>query len=331
MATHQLPIINNEDIFEDLICDLFNLIENTNTFKRFGKKGHNQKGIDVFSSEKDFAIQCKKKDLSRRDVTIRKELFDDIEKDVNKIINKDLKIKISNFYVVSTYKDHPDIDEYCEELKEKYSLKFDVHYWGWDTLEPKIIERKPLLEKYWQNFIIDESSEEKKLKRNLSLKKAISTDFGDWLNYSIENRKVRSRMLLRQFDDKQYPDTNDPNSFGVYPWYRVEIFKLYHNGLSFITSTKTIQIFEDNTWDFVNENLDKSTRIVTVYEISEIHFSDIVEYDINGDEYYMFPHIFCKFQHDGSPYENKYYLNVEKEYETFDLKNKKLPLTTPIK
>ncbi|MBC8884358.1 hypothetical protein H9X57_16215 [Flavobacterium piscinae] len=58
---HQLPAINNPDIFEDMISDLFNILDSTNSYKRFGKNGHKQKGIDIFSSEKDVAIQCKRK------------------------------------------------------------------------------------------------------------------------------------------------------------------------------------------------------------------------------------------------------------------------------
>jgi hypothetical protein len=72
MGTHQLTAISNSDTFEDSICDLYNYLESTNTFKRFGKNGHNQKGIDIFSSEKDCAIQCKKKDLSRKDLLLKK-------------------------------------------------------------------------------------------------------------------------------------------------------------------------------------------------------------------------------------------------------------------
>lgn len=61
MNLYQLPVPNNEDLFEDAICELFDNIEKTSTFKKFGRKGHNQKGIDIFSAEKNIAIQCKKK------------------------------------------------------------------------------------------------------------------------------------------------------------------------------------------------------------------------------------------------------------------------------
>ena len=53
MAKYQLPPLKDEKLFEEFICDLFNVIENTNTyyntdFQTFGVKGQNQKGIDNF-------------------------------------------------------------------------------------------------------------------------------------------------------------------------------------------------------------------------------------------------------------------------------------------
>ncbi|MGI4751412.1 MAG: hypothetical protein ACRYFB_12335 [Janthinobacterium lividum] len=122
MSSHQLMVLNNQETFESAICDLFNLLESTNTFKKFGKNGHQQKGIDIFSPEKDYAIQCKKKDLSRKDIVLKRELLNDIETEVNKILSKNLTIKFSKFYIVSTFKDDPDFDEFCEDLKENLIL-----------------------------------------------------------------------------------------------------------------------------------------------------------------------------------------------------------------
>jgi len=42
-SSDQLPTLNNEDIFEDANCDLFKRLNNTNSFKKFGRKGHDQK------------------------------------------------------------------------------------------------------------------------------------------------------------------------------------------------------------------------------------------------------------------------------------------------
>tara|TARA_R110001606_G_C15290269_1_gene641462 strand:- start:62 stop:1015 length:954 start_codon:yes stop_codon:yes gene_type:complete len=317
MTIHQLPAINNPEIFESLICDLFNEIETKNSYKKFGGNGHKQKGIDVFSSIDNIVIQCKKKDLSQRDIVIRKQLLNDIEKDVLKIINENLKIKTKILYIASTYKNHPDLDEYCVELKEKYNLKFDIIYWGWNTIEEYALNQKKILERYWKDFVITENSEEKNLVRNLELRKKITKDFSDWLDYSLDNRKVRNRMLLRAFDGKQYPNSNKPDENGEYEWFKVEILRLYHNGIEFIKTVKQIQVYENNTWEFINENSEIKGKKINVYEIGKINFQDIVDYNIKGDEFYIYPHFFCKFNYKGTPFEKIYYQNVNKVYETF--------------
>lgn len=61
MNIYQLPALNNEDLFEDAICDLFDSLENTRTFKKYGRKGHNQKAIDLFSQKKILLFSVKKR------------------------------------------------------------------------------------------------------------------------------------------------------------------------------------------------------------------------------------------------------------------------------
>lgn len=196
----------------------------------------NKKGIDLFSVEKDIAIQCKKKDLSRKDLVLRRELVEDIEKDINLIISKDLKIKIDTLYILSTYNNHPDLDEICEDLKKKLNLDFDIIYWGWQTIENRVLNYPNLLKKYWPNFIINTNSKEREFKRNLDLRKQIKIDFSDWINYSFGNRKRNSKMIIRAFDGTQYPSSNLPDENGNYSWFSVEIKGLYHkrNGVYFI-------------------------------------------------------------------------------------------------
>lgn len=326
MATHQLPQISNKERFEELVCDLFNAIDSTNTYKRFGRNGHKQKGIDIFSSEKDVVIQCKKKDLSRREIQIRKELMDDIEGDINKIITEGLKITFSKLFFTSTYKDHPDIDEFCESIKEEKKLDFDVIYWGWDTIEEKIIDKQELIEKYFKNFIIKHDSKEAAFLRNLNLKKRIEEDFGDWLNYFPEDRKRRSRMILRAFDGTQYPHSNEADEHGEYSWFRAEIKSLYHQGMEFIFGIEGIKVYDDDTWDFGERKAGENYREVKVAKVGQINFSDIVDYDINGDEHYIYPHIFCKFKYKGLPFEKVYFYSIEEnavgEYFEFDNKSK---------
>jgi len=166
---------------------------------------------------------------------------------------------------------------------------------------------------------------EDELKRNLNLKRRIEKDFSDWLNYLPENRKRNSKMILRAFDGKQYPDSNKPDKFGEYSWFAAAIKSIYHNGVEFIYGgIEGLIIYEDNKWDFAKNAKDLNLETISVYRVGRINFSDIVDYDLEGDEHYSFPHFFCKFSHKGLPFEEVYFIDVdEKPPYYFEYKDRK--------
>lgn len=319
---HQLPKIENATIFEDLLCDLLNSEYKTISFKKFGKQGHKQKGIDIFSVEHDIAIQCKKKDLARKESVIKRELCDDIEKDVEKIISQDLKINITKLIVASTISDHTDIDEICEDIKIKHECKFEILYWGWETIQNRLLNHKDLLKKYYSNFIVKNEENEEEFLKIQTLKNRVKKDFGPWINYSLENRKYNSRMMIRRFDDKNYPNDNSLNEFNTYNWFKAELHRDYHKGLEFIIGIKDIIQLPNKLWRFYDRNKDSNIENIRVFKIARLNYSEIIDYDIRGDEYDACPHIFCKFKHDGLPFEEIYYEDVNRIYNTYMIENK---------
>ncbi len=165
---------------------------------------------------------------------------------------------------------------------------------------------------------------EDELKRNLKLKRKIEKDFGDWLNYFPKNRKRNSKMILRAFDGNQYPDLNKPDKFGEYSWFAAEIKNLYHNGIEFICGVEELAVFNDNKWDFRKNAKGEILATITAYRVGQINFSDIVDYDLEGDEYFPFPHFFCKFTHKGLPFEEIYFTSIDDKHpHDFEFKNKK--------
>ncbi|MDR3007447.1 MAG: hypothetical protein LBV59_05900 [Sphingobacterium sp.] len=314
MNIHQLPPINNEVNFEDAIVDLFNCLDKTETYKKFGRKGNNQKGIDIFSTQKRTVIQCKKKDLSRASSLLKNELKKDIENDVAKIITENPGLDFNTLIFVSTYKDEPSLDEACNEIKQKSGIPFSINYWGWDTLTQKFLQYPELLKRYWANFSYEVQSMEQQFKRNLDLKKNIERDFARWLNYAPENRDRNSKFIIRAFDGNQYPHSNGPDEHGEYSWFGAEIKSLFYDGLEFITAIKDLYVDKEGRWTLTE--IPNSKRIRTA-QVSCILFSDIVDYDINGDEYYNCPHIYCKFFHKGSPFNSRYYYELDKPYNIF--------------
>lgn len=317
MSEYQLAPLKDEKKFEEFICDLFNEIENTKSysntsFQTFGVKGQDQKGIDIISYETNTVIQCKLKDVSKKDDAIRKSIKADIDSDLGKV--KNLQFDFDRLIFISTFRDDTHLQEYTQKIKQERNLNFRLEYWGWDTIQRYLKGKKNLLEKYYPDFIIEQTSEETIFLRNLSLKKKIEKDFKDWLSYS--DWKRRGRMMIRSFNDTQYPHSQEPDEYGEYPYFQAEIKSLYHNGMEFIyyPLAKIIRVFEDGSW---TSNLDKKEGEkfdeIGVWEVGQINFSDIVEYDMDGDSNY--PHIFCKFNHRGLPFESTYFWAKEKNLE----------------
>ena len=179
--------------------------------------------------------------------------------------------------------------------------------------------------KNWKELVENNNSRtrENELTRNLALKKRIKNDFGDWLNYFPENRKRNSKMIIRAFNGKQYPNSNEPDRYGEYSWFAAEIKGLYHSGIEFTIGIKTIFEFEDGSWSFNKNDSIQNSNKVKVFEIGQINFSDIVDYDINGDEHYTSPHFFCKFNYKGTPFESIHFESIDDILpKYFELNNK---------
>lgn len=139
------------------------------------------------------------------------------------------------------------------------------------------------------------TSKEGELKRNLDLKRRVQQDFGEWLNYALRNRKRSSKIILRAFDGAQYPASNEPDEYGEYSWFAANVKSIYHNGIEFIHGgIESLVIYEDNKWDFAKNAKDSNLETISVYRVGRINFSDIVDYDLKGDEHYPCPHFFLQ-------------------------------------
>lgn len=165
MALYQLPRLKNERKFEEFICDLFNEIENTDSFQNteyqnFGVKGQRQKGIDIYSAKSMTVIQCKVKDLEKKDDVVRKSLIDDIHTDLKKAF--DLQFEIKRFVFASTFRDDSVLQEFVSKLREEARLPFPLHYWGWDTLAKYAEQYESILVKYFPKLIPKQKKEPKK-------------------------------------------------------------------------------------------------------------------------------------------------------------------------
>lgn len=142
----QYPPVN-EDVFEDLVCDLFNAMYPNSHYTRFGKKGNEQKGIDIISISRKEAIQCKKKDLSRRSSVIKNELRKDFESDILNAMKLDVDIDLLIF--TSTFENNATLEEHLQKLRKKHNPKFNVTYIGWNSLSSSFHDFETIINKYY--------------------------------------------------------------------------------------------------------------------------------------------------------------------------------------
>lgn len=155
MPKFQLHPLKDEKLFEEFTCDLFNAIDSHATqvpgdYQIFGVKGQNQGGIDIYSGKRTTAIQCKLKDIRKKDDQIRQQLKVDILTDVEKA--RKLNLEISGFIIASTFRDDTLLQEFAHQIKAGLQLPFEVYYWGWDTLTRHAEQHNPILNKYFPHI-----------------------------------------------------------------------------------------------------------------------------------------------------------------------------------
>jgi len=156
MAQYQLAPLKDERQFEEFVCDLFNEIEKTDSyrntdFQTFGTRGQAQHGIDILSPKTRTVIQCKVKDVRKRDELIRRSLIADMEADLANCNN--LGFGFDRFILASTFRDDSILQQHAAKLQEELQLSFHIYYWGWDTLSKYAEQYTGILEKYFPKFI----------------------------------------------------------------------------------------------------------------------------------------------------------------------------------
>lgn len=153
MGTFLLPPLKSSEKFEHFVCDLFNCIEETDSyteFQLFGVSGQNQKGIDIFSQKKRTVIQCKVRNSRGNNESIRRKLLSEIEDDLIKV--QGLRFPFDRLIFASTFRDDAQIQEHLNFLHADRRHHFSLHYLGWDSLTHYAEDHEALLTKYFAQF-----------------------------------------------------------------------------------------------------------------------------------------------------------------------------------
>jgi hypothetical protein len=119
--------------------------------------------------------------------------------------------------------------------------------------------------------------------------------------YRCRREKLRKDVIIRHVNRvDSYPNV-DENAKGISPWFRVGLLDTYHKGikvgLRFGTLTQCAEGYRYTNYK-AGEKGDMKICL-----IGEIPYEYIEAVNIDGDEYYSFPHIYCHYANKGEPYE----------------------------
>lgn len=312
MVTRTINQLHFEDLdpirFEELILAMVYRMRRWDKLDHFGKKGSDD-GIDIRAVEqlengKDntYYIQCKR--YKKVTNSILKEIVDDY-------ISKNNFMPQFYILVVScavTKKQIEYWEKYCNEKGFN-----TVAIWTSSIIEAKLYsEYQDLLFAY---FGINLTSERKNvvqsIRRNIALKKRMKKDFlkqsGCRDRKELEERLHKpwtkfnyTKVLIRSIYDKAYPEKNTLLNNDFTGYYKAEVYDFYHNGLM----VRTYPYAKDIKYKWQEDDSEEFEVVDLRVEVFGcIPFENIIEYDIDGDEYYNYPHLFCDFVNVCDPYE----------------------------
>lgn len=161
------------------------------------------------------------------------------------------------------------------------------------------------------SFARTERTRENNLKRTIAIKRKLAR--------LIPHGQIPD-LLIRSIDDDVYPDIDETRERGkISSWFKTEFSGHYYNGIDLILNIQMIIIdCETGKWAMIDHNDPQieaakfeydevintaQYTIMKVFTVGRIPFRNIFEIDEDGDEYYSFIHLHCRFADNGMPYE----------------------------
>lgn len=132
------------------------------------------------------------------------------------------------------------------------------------------------------------------------LRKAFETKI-----YECRAEKLRQDVIIRHVDRvDNYPNDKDDSS-GISAWFRVALLDIYERGIVLCLGIGGL-IECDNGYRFVDPaNGEKAN--VKAWLMGDVPYDSIEAVNMDGDQYYHFPHIYCYYDYNGEPYERLWF------------------------
>jgi hypothetical protein len=128
-----------------------------------------------------------------------------------------------------------------------------------------------------------------------------------------QHRKFKeTEFIVHKLGDALYPEFQKVP--GISNWFKLETFDFYFNGIEGILNIEYVLASKfTKSWSLlpekrVQEKFPDGFWPIKVFKTGRIPWRNIRHYDLRGDEYYPFPHLYCLYVDDGMPYEGfEYY------------------------
>lgn len=123
--------------------------------------------------------------------------------------------------------------------------------------------------------------------------------------WRCKREKLRKDAIIRHVKRiDNYPNTKEGK--GTSSWFRIGLLDTYHRGIKVGLSWEAL-VESPNGLRSPNYKVGENGSEITAMLMGEIPYDSIESMNVNGDEYYNYPHIYCHFNHKGQPYERLFY------------------------
>jgi hypothetical protein len=120
------------------------------------------------------------------------------------------------------------------------------------------------------------------------------------------SNELRRDVILRDVKRMDhYPNTDDQKGKHTSPWFRSDLVGTYHRGILIGLGWQGLKRNEEkDEWRYVNYR-SGATADINLLLVGRIPYENIEDVDWEGDEYRLFPHIYCHFAaRKSGPYES---------------------------
>ncbi len=157
----QLSPPNDDKLFEKIVRDVCRIFFKAPLFDLYGRGGQKQDGIDGYHQieSKIIAFQCKQKDvISNSDSALEKTLKEEMEEEASKAQKffESESLDVETYIFATTFKNSTHLQNHATKLSNE--LEFPILYWGWGSISEVIEKSTKLLQTYYPNCVVSDTS-----------------------------------------------------------------------------------------------------------------------------------------------------------------------------